>query len=392
MPLSYKIRAIYFFAFCAHGAWVPRFAEFLKAHDITGWHQGLIMSITPALMFLLQPFHGMWADKSGYRSVLLISSIVSAVSFIVFYYVGGSVWLIVGITAFLSIFYNGVQPVIDSLALKLSEDDPQFSYGTMRIAGALGWSIIGAIGGYVISSYGIGSMFLLASLSMGIATILTLSLPVDMGTNSNPGQQPAKQSMSSLLLQPKMMIFVTAIVLISIFSTAMWNFYSVYLEEIGGSKVLAGWGYAYHGLCELPFFFFSAYILKRFGVYPTLIFTVLTTAIRMFLYSIVKDPYVAIAIETLQGTSWSLFWVACVEYINSLVDSKWRATAQSLLYAAYFGIGAIIGNLWASELNESMPLSNVFLINSVAVFAIVALMLLFYKKLNKQDVKSANKT
>jgi MFS transporter, PPP family, 3-phenylpropionic acid transporter len=379
MSLSFKIRAIYFFAFCAHGAFVPRFAEYLKAEGITGWHQGLVMSITPALMFLLQPFHGMWADRSGYKNVLLISSLISAISFIAFYYVDNSVFLIAGITMFLSVFYNGVQPVVDSLALKLSEEDKNFSYGTMRIAGALGWSVIGFIGGYVISSGGIKSMFLLASASMFISTLLTLSLPTDLG-NVEQIEKGEKQNMFSLLSQPKMISFILMITLVSIFSTAMWNFYSVYLKEIGGDSILAGWGYAYHGLCELPFFFFSAWILKKYGVYPTLIFTIATTALRMFLYSVVKDPFVAIGIETLQGISWSLFWVACVEYINSLVDSKWRATAQSLLYAAYFGIGAIIGNLWASELNESMPLSRIFFLNSIFVAGIVLIMIFLYKR------------
>ncbi len=385
MSLPFKIRAIYFFAFCAHGAWVPRFAEYLNAEGITGWHQGLIMSITPALMFLLQPFHGMWADRSGYKNVLMISSLISAICFIVFHYVGNSIFLIAGITMFLSVFYNGVQPVVDSIALKLSEEDKNFSYGTMRIAGALGWSVIGFIGGYVISAGGIRSMFLLASASMFIATLLTLTLPQDFG-NSEQEQKGEKQNMFSLLSQPKMISFILMITLVSIFSTAMWNFYSVYLKEIGGDSILAGWGYAYHGLCELPFFFFSAWILKKYGVYPTLIFTIATTALRMFLYSVVKDPFVAIGIETLQGLSWSLFWVACVEYINSLVDSKWRATAQSLLYAAYFGIGAIIGNFWASELNESMPLSRIFLLNSIIVAVIVVIMYFNYAKKKGESV------
>jgi MFS transporter, PPP family, 3-phenylpropionic acid transporter len=384
MSLANKIRIIYFFIFCAHGAFVPRFAEYLKAEGIVGWQQGLILSLTPALMFLLQPFHGMWADKKGYKHVLWISAAASALCFVVFYFVGSSLLLIGGITLLLSAFYNGVQPVVDSLALKLSEEDKTFSYGTMRIAGAMGWATMGLLNGYVISMWHISTMFLLAAASMVIATVLTFSLPTDIGVADTSKEE--KAPMITLLKDFKLSTFILLITLVSIFSTAMWNFYSLYMTEIGATSVLSGIGYAYHGLCELPFFFFSAWILQRYGMYPTLIFTIATTALRMFLYSVVKDPVWAISIETLQGISWSLFWVACVEYTNSLVAAKWRATAQSMLYAAYFGIGAIIGNLWASTLNQHMTLSKIFGLNAMIVAVIVVVMIVLEKR-KKNEIK-----
>ncbi len=70
---------------------------------------------------------------------------------------------------------------------------------------------------------------------------------------------------------------------------------------------------------------------------------------------------------------------------NKLVDEKWMATGQSLLYAAYFGIGAIAGNYWTQYfLNKGMKVADVFLINAGVVFGVVVLLLFFLKEKKTQ--------
>ena len=140
------------------------------------------------------------------------------------------------------------------------------------------------------------------------------------------------------------------IFLVSAGGTTIWNFYSTYMKENGASASLVGYGLSFQGLCELPLFYFSARIIGKLGIRTTLLITVFATALRLFLYSVVKNPQAAIAIELLHGISWSLFWVVCVEYVNMLVREDWRATGQSLLYAAYYGAGAIVGNFWTGYL------------------------------------------
>jgi PPP family 3-phenylpropionic acid transporter len=80
----------------------------------------------------------------------------------------------------------------------------------------------------------------------------------------------------------------------------------------------------------------------------------------------------------LHGISWSLFWVVCVECVNSLVEEDWRATGQSLLYAAYFGAGAIAGNFWTGYLyDEQLRISQIFLLNA-GIVTVVAVVVGFY--------------
>ena len=157
------------------------------------------------------------------------------------------------------------------------------------------------------------------------------------------------------------------------------------MKENGASASLVGFGLSFQGLCELPLFYFSAMIIFRLGLKRTLLLTVCATALRLWLYSVVDNPMAAIAIELLHGISWSLFWVACVESVNMLVREDWRATGQSLLYAAYFGIGQIVGNFWTGYLYDAkLKISEIFLLNAVLVGVVVLLMWLFLKKKNLQ--------
>ena len=117
------------------------------------------------------------------------------------------------------------------------------------------------------------------------------------------------------------------------------------------------------------------------GLKTTLIITVLATAIRMTLYYFIKEPVATLPVELLHGFSWSLFWVVCVEYINKLVNEHWLATGQSLLYATYFGAGAIAGNYWTGYLlSRGMTIADVFLLNAGIVALVVESIILFMKK------------
>ena len=160
------------------------------------------------------------------------------------------------------------------------------------------------------------------------------------------------------------------------------------MKENGASASLVGYGLSFQGLCELPLFYFSARIIARFGIKTTLLITVFATAVRLLLYSVVKNPKAAIPIEMLHGISWSLFWVVCVEYVNKLVREDWRVTGQSLLYAAYYGAGVIAGNFWTGYLSDTkMKVSEIFLLNAVIVAAVGIFIMLVMKRQKTKEAE-----
>ena len=374
-----RLRILYFLVFCCTASWLPIFADYLKDRGLTGIKIGIILSITPFMMFLVQPFYGMLADKLGYKKCLLWSTALASISYVFYLFHGGFFYLF-AITVCMAIFYNGIQPVLDSLSLRLVEKDPSFSYGTLRIAGAIGWAFTGIVAGYFIDSISTTVIFVISAISMFLTFIFSFSLRLEnvkRPASETQGFQNVKE-----VFQNRVLIFLLLCVfLISVGGTAIWNFYSIYMKENGASASLVGYGISLQGLCELPLFYFSARIIRRFGIRVTLMITVFATALRLFLYSVVKNPNAALFIEVLHGISWSLFWVVCVEYVNMLVKEKWRATGQSFLYASYYGAGAIVGNLWTGFLYDTkMKIAEIFLLNAGIVLIVGIFIGVFMKR------------
>jgi hypothetical protein len=76
-------------------------------------------------MFLIQPFYSMPADRLGYKKCLLPSSGFASISYALYLVDASFTWIVL-VTVFMSIFYNAIQPILDSLSLRLAQNNPKF--------------------------------------------------------------------------------------------------------------------------------------------------------------------------------------------------------------------------------------------------------------------------
>lgn len=377
MSKATALRVVYFLVFCCTGAWLPKLYDYCVHKGLTETESALILSITPIMMFVVQPVYGFLADKLGYKRTLLLSTLLASISYLGYLRDSDFAWLII-VTVVMSLFYNTIQPVLDSMALQIAKSNPKFSYGSLRFYGAAGFAFTTIITGQVIDAIDITVIFMVSSITMMLAFIFCFFLEAEAvektGVNTYRG-------VGSVIRNPPLLFLLFCVFLVSLGATTIWNFYSTYLKDNGASDSLVGYGLSFQGLCELPIFYFSARIILRLGLKITLVITVLATVIRMTLYYFINYPIATLPVELLHGLSWSLFWVVCVEYVNKLVDEHWLATGQSLLYAAYFGIGAIAGNYWTGYfINQGKSVQEIFLLNAGIVAAVAISIILFMKK------------
>jgi len=379
MSKATALRIVYFLVFCCTGAWLPKLYDYCVHHGLSSTQSALILSVTPIMMFVVQPVYGFMADKLGYKKTLLMSTLLASISYLGYLYNGGFAWLII-VTVIMSLFYNTIQPVLDSMALQIAKHNSKFSYGTLRFFGAAGFAFTTIITGQVIDAVDITAIFIVSSITMFLAFIFCFFLENE---SIEEKVVNAYKGVGSVIKNPSLLFLLFCVFLVSLGATTIWNFYSTYLKDNGASDSLVGYGLSFQGLCELPIFYFSARIILRLGLKTTLIITILATAIRMMLYYLIKTPIATLPVELLHGFSWSLFWVVCVEYVNKLVDEHWLATGQSLLYAAYFGIGAIAGNYWTGYfINQGMTIQEIFLLNAVIVLITGVMAWIFIKRRN----------
>jgi PPP family 3-phenylpropionic acid transporter len=88
-------------------------------------------------------------------------------------------------------------------------------------------------------------------------------------------------------------------------------FINLYYTEIGALNTQIGIAFAVQSICELPFLFFGALLIEKYGVKRIIIFTLLVAALRMFLYGLTTNPWIAIAIGCTHGITLGLFSCSC---------------------------------------------------------------------------------
>lgn len=384
MARATALRIVYFLVFCCTGAWLPKLYDYCVFKGLSGGQSAFILSITPIMMFAVQPLYGYFADKLGHKKTLLISALLASISYLGFLF-NVSFGQLIAVTLIMSLFYNTIQPVLDSMALQIAKTNPKFSYGSLRFYGAAGFAFTTIITGQVIHAIDITVIFIVSAITMFLAFVFSFFLSDEVsrksGINYEKQTTSAYSNMWGVIKNPSLLFLLFCVFLVSLGATAIWNFYSAYIKENGGDDRLAGYALSFQALCELPIFFFSAKIIFRLGIKKTLLITVLATSVRMLLYYYIKNANFVFPVELLHGFSWSLFWVVCVEYVNKLVDERWQATGQSLLYAAYFGAGAIAGNYWTQHfIDKGLKVADVFLINSAIVAGVIVLILFFVKR------------
>lgn len=374
-----KLRILYFLAFSCTAAWQPLFADYLNSRGITDFRMALLLAVTPLLMFVVQPFYGMLADRFGYRKCLLVSSFLASIGFTMYLFNGGFVYLFI-VTVAMSVFYNSTQPLLDALSLTFIEKRPSFSYGSLRIAGAAGWAFTGIIVGQFIEKVSMQVIFASSAISMLLTFAFAFFLHVDKEKDAFTEKLSVTKDLGEIIRNNRLLILLTCVFLVYAASTPIYYFYSIYLKQNGATPSFVGFALSWQGLCELPFFYFSARIMNNLGIRTTVIVAVFATALRLVLYNLVHNPYFVIPIELLQGVGWSLFWAASVEMVNGLVREELRATGQSLLTGAMLGAGAIAGNTWASYLHgRDIPVSQIFILNAGIVLIIGLIMMLVLK-------------
>jgi PPP family 3-phenylpropionic acid transporter len=345
--------------YCASlAAWQPLLAVYFNEVGISGLRIGIIMSIAPIMVFLVQPMWGVVADRWGRRRTLLFTMFLA--SFAILGYVwNGGFWFFFFWTIVVAFATNPIGTLLDSTILDYVKEKQDSSYGRFRMWGAIGWMVSAPIVGTIITGRSIRLIF---PISMAVMLLGWLAgfLGCDKSTVKGAIEEASWANLSGVLRNWRLIIFLAIAFFNGVGTAPIWSFYGVYLKDIGASRRLMGFAFGLDAAIELPFYFFSNVFVKRFGARRVLTFAIAMFAVRLFLYSFISTPMLAVSVELMHGLTFSLFIVSAVEYVNELVPPAWRATGQSLYAAACFGAGTLAGNTFAGYLYDQMPLQQVY--------------------------------
>lgn len=362
-----KLRMLYFLFYGSAAAWFPFFNVYLQQIGLSGLQIGALSGIRPAITVVSQPPWGVVADLWGRRQTLLLTTL-SAGLLLLGFMVSQKFWFLLLWTILHACLFTPVGPLIDSVALDyLDRTHNAASYGSLRLWGGIGWAATALVAGSAIAGRDMRLIFLFGTLFMILAWLATVRTPAEKGVVRPIGS--SWRDFSPLLRNRRLLIFLALVMVLQVGTSASFAFFPIYLNEIGASRGLIGLAFGIQGVSELPLWLIAGAIIRRVGLTRTLVVTFLVFSARAFLYSIITQPALALAVQLGHG-SIAVFLAASVEYVNRLVPGQWRATGQSLLWAAHMGVGAIIGNTFAGFLYDRVGVQTMYRLTGIIILAV----------------------
>src|SRR5690349_18488619 len=128
-------------------------------------------------------------------------------------------------------------------------------------------------------------IFASSAISMLLTFVFTFFLHVDKEKDAFTEKLSFRKDPHEIIKNNRLLIMLFCVFLVYAASTPIYYFYSIYLKQDGATQSFVGFALSWQGLCELPFFYFSARIINKIGVRATVIVAVFATALRLLLYN-----------------------------------------------------------------------------------------------------------
>lgn len=339
-PESATITSGYFWFYAGVGAFTPYAALYYQDLGFSGLELGALTALPALGTALTGPFWGMAADTLGahraiMRTVLVIAAIMPLVLAQITAY--APFLLALGVLAFALV---PVPSLWDSYAVSSVERGGR-SYGSLRIFGSLGFTVVVLIMGAVMAS-GMSNRFLYAYALCNLLALASTFLLPKLGERrprrfmDGLGEIRARKSFLLLLVVAYMMASGVAIL----------NMYlGIHIKSLGSGTDVVGTAFAVSAMSELPVIGFGTLIMSRIGARRMIIIALSAYLIRFSIMTVAPDAAWVIAAQLLHGLSFAMFLVASVNLAHRLVGGELAATAQALLGTMSFGFGNITGSL-----------------------------------------------
>jgi len=365
------IKLLYFLLYASAASWMTYFYVFLEGERaLNGTQIGILAAMQQINNIIFLPLWGMISDRYGKRRIYLLLLFFTTFLLLGFLYHGGFVFYLCFIVLF-SAINNPIGALIDSFAIdKAKETHVESSYGKMRLWASLGWSISAFATGYLIKYSNINIIFPLASAFLLITWIVSyfyLNKKRVTQSTVNPSISAIKELLTT---NKNLLLFFIFLFFYYVLNAPTLMFINLYYKEIGASNSQIGIAFAVQSIFEIPFLFFGASLIKKFGIKRIIIFTLLVAALRMMLYGFTSNPWIAIAVGCSHGITLGLFLVAAIEYTHRIVPQSQNSTGQTLFYT-FLGLGTSIGNFLNGLMKDYLSLKHAMKIDAVLIILLV---------------------
>ena len=351
-------KAVYFFYYAALACLVPFMSLYYQERGLNGTQIGVLSGIIPFIVWLSAPFWGGIADaRRAHRGVLLLTIAGLCVSVLALSFAASFATLLVGVIAY-AFFIGPIVPLVDNAVLGMLGEHKE-RYGRVRLWGSFGFAsgalLLGPVleqAGLVWAFYGfvafmVVNFFVSRKLPMGIIHEAKVSYAAGLRVLAGNGRF--------------LLLLLTALVFgITMGVTQSYQF--LFLEELGAKTTLMSWSLVFATLSEVPFWFISAGLMRRFGTSKMIALALSASTVRFLATGLMTAPWPVLPINLLHGPSFAILWAAGVADADAAAPPGLSATAQGLFTGMMFGVGSALGGFLGGPTYEAIGFARLFLV------------------------------
>ncbi len=356
MPNSYwRLSQFYFFYFASLGLLVPFWSLYLDSLGFSSAEIGQLIA-TLALSKIVAPYLWGWvADHSGYHiRIVQITSLLATLCFLPLLWVSGY-WAILAFMLLFSFFWNAALPQFEAATMaQLGKDTARYS--RIRLWGSLGFIATVSLLGALFEMIDIG--WLPSILLVVFAAIWLSSLPV----REQRQQVETLHRIGSVLRSPRVIALLLVCFLMQASHGPYYTFYSLFMEGLGYSRGSIGLFWSLGVLAEIVLFLFMHRLLRARAASFWLSVSMALACLRWVMMGLFSDQlWLVLVIQCLHAASFGMFHAAAIHLVHEFF-SRQRGRGQALYASVSFGVGGVVGSLYAGALWDSVPPLTTFLL------------------------------
>lgn len=376
-----KLSSFYFFFFAALGAFVPYWSTYLKSLGFSPAQIGELLMIVMASKIFAPYFLAWLSDHLKKRLIIIQVSLVAAVITFAGVIPYQSYAWFAFIMAVFGFFWNTTLPLFEALTFNhLGENTHRYSH--VRLWGSIGFIVMVIALPYLIEDEKIANLpyFVLGLLFLNALTTFLVK------DKQNTTQLENPSPILKTLKKPIVIALLLACALQSLSHGAYYTFFTIYLEEHGYSRNMAGWMWGLGVFAEVILFIIMHRLLHRYCVCQLFVIALFVTAIRWLMLALwVDNLFILILSQVFHAASFGLFHATAIYLTHELFPGRLQGRGQALYAGMSFGLGGSLGHLLSGYTWGSMGSTWTFLAS--AVIALVGA-LIATKFVKQESLKS----
>jgi PPP family 3-phenylpropionic acid transporter len=235
----------------------------------------------------------------------------------------------------------------DNLAVKIAEQVPGVGFGSIRLWGSLGWTLVTAVAGRIISSFTIYFAFVGYAVGMVWGAIslhfMSKSPSQTAGTPADPAISN-RQLIRQIAQNRRMVGLAIALGVSWLLSSGLYPFEAIYMDELGASLTLIGLANALNAVVELPAMLWADKLLNRYTAGWLLRVAFLLQGVRMLAILLFPSIETLMLMRIVMGVQFSFYSVGIIAYINAYIKRSYRVTTLALFTITLRNLVVMISN------------------------------------------------